>query len=36
MTLLNIEFLDNLTEALSQDDDVDIIYLAFSKAFDKL
>ena len=31
-----LEFLDNLTEALDQGDDVDIIYLDFSKAFDKL
>ena len=29
-------FLDNLTEALDQGDDVDIIYLDFSKVFDKL
>ena len=31
-----LEFLDNLTEALDQGDGVDIIYLDFSKAFDKL
>ena len=31
-----LEFLDNLTEALDHSDDVDIIYLDFSKAFDKL
>ena len=31
-----LEFLDEITEALYQGEDVDIIYLDFSKAFDKL
>ena len=31
-----LEYLEDLTEALDQGEDVDIIYLDFSKAFDKL
>ena len=31
-----LEFLDEMTEALDQGEDVDIIYLDFSKTFDKL
>ena len=31
-----LEFLDEITEALDQGEDVDIIYLDFNKAFDKL
>ena len=31
-----LEYLEDLTEALDQDEDVDIIYLDFSKDFDKL
>ena len=30
------EFLDNITEALDQGDDTDIIYVDFGKAFDKI
>ncbi|MEW8548552.1 MAG: reverse transcriptase domain-containing protein [Candidatus Thiodiazotropha sp.] len=31
-----LEFLDEITEALDQGEDIDIIYLDFSKAFDKV
>ena len=31
-----LEFLDDITESLDQGDDIDIIYLDFSKAFDKI
>ena len=31
-----LEFLDDITEALDQGDDIDIIYVDFSKAFDKI
>ena len=31
-----LEFLDNITEALDQGDDIDIIYVDFSKSFDKI
>ena len=31
-----LEFLDNIKEALDQGDDIDIIYVDFSKAFDKI
>ena len=31
-----LEFLDEITEALGQEEDVDVIYLDFSKVFDKV